>query len=177
MSARSRRPAWVETSMLSSSARASGGSNSSRATPRSTRAAAATPRCLQAHRHQLLFAGTAAKFYTLGYEYPLIGAAAPDVLVGCSISMSVDSGLASCRRNHVDVRVIGGIVVDSGPDLQNPGVTVGAVLQAMTVGVASREPGGVAWAKHFFGHRRSPARPRRKGRKRTRRHSCASDAG
>src|ERR1700680_4894381 len=76
--------------------------------------------------------------------------AAPDVLVGCAVSVGVDRGFATCRRNHVDIRIKARIAGNAGPDLEDLRVAVRAVLEAMAVGVSGGKPGCVARAQCFL---------------------------
>jgi len=62
-----------------------------------------------------------------------------------------------CRRlvsprggDHVDIRIIGGVAGNAGSDLEDLCVAIRAVLEAMTVRVPGREPGGISRAKHLF---------------------------
>src|SRR3984893_1981714 len=76
--------------------------------------------------------------------------AAPDVLVGRAVAVGVDGGLAARRRDHVDIRVIGLIVGNAGPDLEYLHVALRAVLEAMAVRILGGEPCRVARAQYFF---------------------------
>ena len=61
-----------------------------------------------------------------------------------------NSGLAACRRHHVDIRVKAGIAGNAGPDLEDLRLAVRAVLETMAVAVAGSKPRCVARAQCFL---------------------------
>src|SRR6266568_6996956 len=87
-----------------------------------------------------------------GPTLPRVGSrsAALDVLVGCAVSPGVDRGFAVCRRDHVDIGVIAGVVENAAPDLEDLGVALRAILEAMAVRIPGAEPGRVAGAQGFL---------------------------
>src|ERR1700751_553498 len=76
--------------------------------------------------------------------------AAPDVLIGRSVPAGVGGRFSSCRGDHVNIRIIGRVAGNAGSDLKYLCVAIRPVLEAMTVRVQRREPGGIPGAKHLF---------------------------
>src|SRR5271166_3793740 len=75
--------------------------------------------------------------------------AAPDVQVRCSVPVGVGGRFSPRRCDHVDIRIIGRVARNAGPDLEYLCVAARAVPEAMTVRVLRREPGGIPGAKHL----------------------------
>jgi hypothetical protein len=63
--------------------------------------------------------------------------------------MCIRGGLTTRRCEHVDIRVVGRIFRNARADLQYKGVVIRAVLQAMTIGIAGPETGGITCSQHL----------------------------
>ena len=63
--------------------------------------------------------------------------------------MCIRGGLTTRRCEHVDIGVVGRIFRNARADLQYKGVVIRAILQAMTIGIASLETSGIAGAQHL----------------------------
>ena len=64
--------------------------------------------------------------------------------------MGIVRRFAARRCNHIDVRIISGIVSQPRSDLENAGVGVGAILQAVPVGISGLEARRVTRPQNLF---------------------------
>src|SRR5712692_5454270 len=65
-------------------------------------------------------------------------------------AVTVRIGFTARRREHIDIRIIRGVVRDTSSDFENTDFGAGAILQAVPVGIAGFETSSITCAQNFF---------------------------
>src|SRR5229473_7848061 len=74
----------------------------------------------------------------------------PDVFIWSTVTMRIRRWFTAWWREHIDIRIIRGVVRDTSSDFENTDFGVGAILQAMPIGIAGFETSSITCAQNFF---------------------------
>src|SRR5229473_6442318 len=74
----------------------------------------------------------------------------PDVFIWSTVTMRIRRWFTAWRREHIDIRIIRGVVRDTRSDFENTDFGVGAILQAMPIGIPGLEAGRITGTQNFL---------------------------
>src|SRR5216683_1973810 len=71
-----------------------------------------------------------------------------EVFIWSAVTMRI--GRTARGHEHIDIRIIRGVVRDTSSDFENTDFGAGAILQAVPVGIAGFETSSITCAQNFF---------------------------